>query len=72
MFPLTGHDGRLTSASFAPDGRHVLTSSVDGTVRTYDCEACGPLDELIEVAEARLDRTGRELTPEERERYLDE
>jgi WD40 repeat protein len=72
VFPLLGHRGPLTSASFAPDGRHVLTSGFDGTVRTYDCEACGSPEELIAAAEARLDRTGRELTPEQRDLYLDE
>jgi WD40 repeat protein len=70
VFPLTGHDARLTSASFAPGGRSILTSSRDGTVRVYDCEVCGTVDELVAVAEARLEQTGRELTPAERELYL--
>ncbi len=57
----------LTSASFSPDGTQILTSSLDHTVRLYDCEVCLPLEDLVAVAERRLDRMGRELTPDERQ-----
>ena len=67
---LRGHEGTLTSASFDLSGRVIVTGGVDGTVRTYVCEICGGLDERVELAERRLAATGRELTPEERERYL--
>jgi len=67
---LRGHDGALTSADFDPTGRTIVTGGVDGTVRTYVCEICGGLDELVELAERRLAATGRELTAEERELYL--
>ena len=49
----------------------IVTGGVDGTVRTYRCEICGGVDQLIELAESRLAGTRRELTAEERERYLD-
>jgi hypothetical protein len=39
-------------------------------VRTYECEVCLPLDELVAVAESRLERMGRELKPEERQEFL--
>lgn len=62
---------RLRSVAFTPDGRHVLTASLDGTVRTYSCELCGGLDELVTLAQQRLARTTSALTPGQRARYLD-
>jgi len=56
LFYLRGHTGHLTSVSFAPDGRRILTASKDGTVRIYDCEVCGALPALETLAEARLAR----------------
>jgi WD40 repeat protein len=55
----SGHAVFLTNASFSPDGRHVLTSSGDGTVRTFDCTICEPLQGLVALADSRLgDLTG--------------
>lgn len=59
-FGLGGHVRPLTSAVFDPSGRVVLTASEDGTVRTYPCEICGGIDELLPVAEARLARIGNQ------------
>jgi WD40 repeat protein len=67
---LRGHRGPVASAAFAPNGRTILTGGVDGTVRTYRCDICGPLDELVGLADLRLAATGRELSAEEREKYL--
>jgi WD40 repeat protein len=67
---LQGHEGPFTAARFDPTGRTIVTAGADGTVRAYDCEICGGLDELVTLAEERLAVTARELTPEERERYL--
>jgi WD40 repeat protein len=72
VFYLRGHEGRVISASFTPDGRRIVTASEDGTVRTYRCAVCGPLDELVVLAERRLRATDRALTPSEQTRYLDE
>ena len=47
-----------------------VTGGVDGTVRTYACEICGSLEELVVLAERRLVATRRKLTPEERARLL--
>ena len=67
---LQGHEGPVAAATFDESGRRVVTGGFDGTVRTYDCDVCGNLDELLAMADRRLAVTGRELTPEERERYL--
>jgi WD40 repeat protein len=45
----------LTSASFDPTSRIVLATSADGTVRTYRCDLCGNLKQLLALAH----RTGR-------------
>ena len=49
-----GRTQLLTSVSFAPDGRTILSSSRDGTVGTYRCDVCVDLDGLIRLAERRL------------------
>ena len=67
---LQGHEGTLTAAAFDPTGRTIFTGGVDGTVRRYECELCGSLDELVVLAERRLAATRRELTAGERARYL--
>ena len=70
LFYLHGHKEPLTSASFSPDGHRILTSSRDGTVRTYSCELCAGVDELLILAKARLAALSRLLTPAERARYI--
>jgi WD40 repeat protein len=53
VFFMRGHQGRLTSAAFDPSGRRIITASIDGTVRTYRCDICGTLDDLMQLAEQR-------------------
>jgi WD40 repeat protein len=67
---LQGHDGTSTAATFDPTGRLIVTGGADGTVRTYRCEICGRISDLLALADARLAATRRELTAEERELYL--
>jgi WD40 repeat protein len=67
---LSGHEGRLLAASFDPAGSTITTVGVDG-VRSYRCEVCGSVADLLQLAERRLAATGRELTATERRRYLD-
>jgi hypothetical protein len=47
-----------------------VTSSRDGTVRTYACELCRSTDDLIALAGARLAGLARTLSPAQRARYL--
>jgi WD40 repeat protein len=58
LFYLRGHTTLLTSISFSPDGHTIVTSSNDGTARTYRCEVCGSLNSLVALAERRLARGG--------------
>ena len=67
---LFGSKYPLNSAVFSRDGRFILTAGVDGTVRMYRCEICGTLPDLVALAEKRLARTGRKLTPAQRNQYL--
>ena len=43
---LKGHTGPLWSASFAPDGKRLLTASEDGTARLWDAQTGAPLKAL--------------------------
>jgi WD40 repeat protein len=67
---LPGHEGRVLAASFEPTGLRITTVGVDGTLRSYECEVCAGIPELLRLAEQRLEATGRELNPAERLRYL--
>jgi WD40 repeat protein len=60
----------VTAAAFDPSGRTIVTGGVDGTVRTYHCDICGDLSELVALAERRLAATRRALTASERARYV--
>jgi WD40 repeat protein len=62
--------GPVTTAEFTPDGQRIVTASGDGTVRTYFCTACGPIQALLQLARSRLAALERELTPAERRLYL--
>jgi WD40 repeat protein len=67
---LRGHVGTTTAATFDPAGKVIVTGGVDGTVRTYACEVCGDVDDLLDLADRRLAATRRQLTADERERFL--
>jgi WD40 repeat protein len=58
-------------AAFEDDSRTIVAVSRDGTISQHRCEICGTIPELLKIADARLRATGRTLTQEERELYLD-
>ena len=66
---LRGPEPRLTAAAFTSDDT-IVTVETDGTRRKAVCAVCGELPALVELAETRLAETGRQLTPQERQRYF--
>jgi WD40 repeat protein len=70
LFLLRGHSARLTSVAFAPKGWRIVTGSLDGTVREYDCVLCDRLPRLVAIAQAQIRRLSRNLTPAQRNRLL--
>jgi photosystem II stability/assembly factor-like uncharacterized protein len=60
-------DRPVTALVFAKDDTRIFAASMDGLVRRYECEACASFPALMDLASVRL---GRELSPEERTRYL--
>jgi len=64
---LQGHTALVISAVFSSDGKWIATASYDKTARVYTCELCGSVSELVELARKRVPR---DLTPEERKKYL--
>ena len=63
---LTGHTAPIRGASFSPNGRLIVTASLDETAQLYSCDSCGSVDDLLSAARKRA---GRELTPQERLSY---
>ena len=63
-------EGDLLTSSFDSTSLRVTTVGRDGVLSSYACEVCVGVDELIELAESRLEATGRELTAAERRHYL--
>ena len=46
------HGAGVTSVAFAPDGTHVATGSDDAVARVWDCDECGPIAKVIDLARA--------------------
>lgn len=67
---LRGHVVRVRGVAFAPDSRRVVSIAQDATVRTYLCELCGNVSEMVRRAERSLARLRANLTPAERAKYL--
>ena len=68
IYFLQGHGGPVLAAAFSSATR-IVTSGEDG-VRAYLCNICGNLETLLALAERRLSRTGRVLSPGEQITYL--
>ena len=66
---LRGCDCRLYKATFSPDGKFVLTTSEDGLARIYPWEMFAPFEDIVAISYKNV---VRQLTPEERDRYLHE
>jgi hypothetical protein len=59
----------MHSAALSFHGKFVVTASEDNTGQIYACEICGSIEDLLALA---CTRVTRELTREEREKYLHE
>ena len=64
---LTGRTGPVRSPGFSPNGRRVVTAGLDGKVDLYPFNLGGATTQLVALARERVPR---QLTPEERARYL--
>ena len=64
LYFLQGHEGPVRAAAFSSPTR-IVTRGDDG-VRTYVCDVCGGLRQLVALAERRLAATSRELSSDER------
>lgn len=64
MQTLIGHTASVNSVTFSSDGKTIVSSSDDGTIRVWDFP---PLQEIIDQARNRF--KDRQLTPDERRRY---
>ncbi|HST24882.1 MAG TPA: hypothetical protein VLJ76_02740 [Gaiellaceae bacterium] len=69
QFGIGGPAKALTSAVFDSTSRVVLAASEDGTVRTYRCDLCGGLHDLLRLAQTRLALTGSTLSEADRKRF---
>lgn len=61
---LDGHTDRVFHAAFSPDGQTIITASRDRTARIWP-----GAEQLLEEAEALIQRDPPEFTPEERIRF---
>jgi WD40 repeat protein/DNA-binding SARP family transcriptional activator len=61
------HRGKALAVSFDPDGGRIVSAGADDAVWVSPCEVCGSLAEVLTLARARA---ARQLTPDERERFL--
>ncbi|WP_143447137.1 nSTAND1 domain-containing NTPase [Kibdelosporangium aridum] len=68
LLALRGHGAFVEEARFGPD-ETLVTAHGDGTIRLTRCEACGPINQVRAIADARVTRP---LNADERRIYLHE
>jgi WD40 repeat protein len=68
VMAMRGHTDAVYSAAFGPDNTTVITGSADGTAQVFGCEVC--LSKRENLHTLTLTRKTRDLTPEERCKYL--
>jgi WD40 repeat protein len=47
-------DHPLTAVALSPHGWRIVAGALHGSVKTYDCQICGNLDDLLSLARQRL------------------
>jgi WD40 repeat protein len=65
----SGSQRSVRAASFSPNGRSLLVSGSDATTRIYSWEMFAPLEDLLALGRTRVTR---ELTTDEKKKYLHE
>lgn len=69
LFSYLSAERIVETVTIANDGKTIFAGSNDGWLRRYNCAACLPLPELVDLVSSR---TARELSADERARYLPE
>lgn len=65
--PMHGHDGKVLTLQFSPDGRHLISGADDGRVRIWDVKSGRPIASPIGINEdksairVRLDAFGKRM-----------
>jgi WD40 repeat protein len=54
LYLLRPREPLLTAVEFSPAGWRIVTGGIDGSVRTYSCQLCGGVEQLVVLARARL------------------
>lgn len=67
LMQLGWNNSPRTCVAFSPDGQRIITGTMDGAVPVYTCAILGSAEDLRKLARTRVHR---ELTPEERQKYL--
>jgi WD40 repeat protein len=65
---VSGGRGAVGAVALSPGSRLVAGAGQDGIVRLWRCEACGSMPRVLALAKARVTR---DLTPSERQLFLD-
>jgi WD40 repeat protein len=69
LYDFRDHGQRVVAGAFTANGKSVLALDASRATFVYACDLCVPQDELLKLAEKR---NVRQLTPDERVRYLHE
>jgi WD40 repeat protein len=64
---LVGHRAAVLTVDFSPRGSEIVSAGEDTTIRTWRCEVCAPIKDLLRLARTRV---LRDLTEAERAKFF--